>query len=125
LFKFVNGSKTADIKDGEVMLKIEVDNDALLDKYSFVGDYAPQLWLSEREDNAYWPSDHQTFFDNMKAERKSKSDFRLRFTTRVPLESASDRSQEFFHGKKPVDGVGPELTTLIYPILEDAVDPLE
>ena len=41
MFKFVNGSKTVDIKDGETMLKIEVDNDALLDKYSFVGDYAP------------------------------------------------------------------------------------
>ena len=65
LFTFENGLKIITTKENSI--KIQVDNDALLPKYQFIYDYAPRMWLSEKDDG-WWPGTHQEFFDNMKGE---------------------------------------------------------
>ena len=96
----------------------------MADKYGFVSDYAPQVWLSETDDG-YWPSDLQTFFNNTKREVNS---YQINLQTRIPLKNGLDTSLPFFHGTKPINGVGPPVPTFIWPINADKkteTDPLE
>ena len=41
LFQFSDGSKIMQVSKGVEKLHVKVDNDALMDKYQFVYDYAP------------------------------------------------------------------------------------
>ena len=69
LFKFANGDKVCNLSGlSEVQVQVQVDNDALMEKYQFVYDFAPRMWLSELK-NGWWPLDLQTFFDNMQGQR--------------------------------------------------------
>ena len=51
LFKFKDGSKVLEIVKDDVIdlqkIKIEIDRDELMEKYQFVYDYAPIMWLDE------------------------------------------------------------------------------
>ena len=89
LFVFEDGSKMHKI-NGQTSIKVKVDNDSLLEKYKFVEQYAPRMWLSEKE-NGWWPSDHQTYFDNMKA--FLNADNKIQMTTKIPLSGPRDQTQ--------------------------------
>ena len=54
LFSFADGSKVATTTFTD-HLKVQVDNDALLEKYSFVFDYGPRMWLAETDNDGWWP----------------------------------------------------------------------
>ena len=74
-------------------MKVTIDRDSLLEKYSFVETYGPRMWLSEKDDGWY-PSDINFFIDNMSPHSDSG---KLITTTTIPLEGVYDK-QEFFHG---------------------------
>ena len=64
MFQFPGGAKVTEIENGVSEIKVEVDNQKLLnEKYVFASEYAPQVWLSELDDG-WWPGDLQSFFDN-------------------------------------------------------------
>lgn len=122
LFKFSNDEKVAILEAGQTSIRVQVDNDALLDKYQFVWDHAPQMWLSEK-DNGFWPLDLQTFFDNVEGvshhdrNQEAYIDNRslLMLTTRIPLTGPYDTTQEWLHGKRPHNGESVPIHTFIFP----------
>ena len=80
-----------------------VDNDALLDKYQFIWDHAPQMWLSEPSENGFWPGELQTFFDNTMGishyikgengkEQYCDNKSLLMLTSRIPLSGPYDKT---------------------------------
>ena len=123
LFAFEDGSKVVTTSDSS--LKVQVDNTALLEKYQFIYDYAPRMWLSER-DNGYWPGTLQDFFDNTEGVSDTEGTYRCRLTTRVPLTGPYDRPR-FLYGTKPKKGKGVTVQTFILPVGADSsdMDPLE
>ena len=52
------------LEAGQTAVKVAVDNDELMKKYTFVSDHAPCLWLSEADDG-FWPWSVQDFFTHM------------------------------------------------------------
>ena len=103
---------------------MEIDNDALLEKYSFLYDYAPQMWLGE-DDDGWWPGELSTFFDNMEG---NPQDYKLSLQTRTPMTAPYGHDHEFFHGERPHDGKSVPIMTFILPVSADQqteMEPLE
>ena len=87
-----------------------------MQKYGFIYEHAPQLWLSE-DDDGYWPASVTTYFDHMKGlGHISGQESRLLLTTRIPLTDANDHSQPFMHGERPVDGKSFPVHTFLLPV---------
>ena len=70
-FMFEDGSKVLSVTDENVDLKkigVQIDTKKLIDeKYQFIFDFAPQMWLNERqsEDEGWYPGQVNTFIDQM------------------------------------------------------------
>lgn len=96
-----------------------------MEKYQFVTDHAPRMWLCEDDEGGWWPGTRQEFFDNTTAAKDSSHQIRL--TTRIPLTGPYDRSQAFIHGQKPVDGMVETVPAFIWPrnFVDSEMDPLE
>lgn len=103
-------------------LPVFVDDEELIStKYSFIYDNGPTMWLDE-DDDGWFPSSVNFF---LKQTSPESDDGILRTTTTIPLTKPEDK-QDFFHGQKPVDGLGAPCQTMILPVLsEDALDPVE
>jgi len=137
LFKIKStGSKemmldSSELRDADLSnIKLSIDRDALLDKYSFVWDYAPKMWLNERRKptkvlpEGWFPSTLEFFFDRTMGEVTDEGYMRL--TTQTPLEKPYSRLN-WFNGQQPdEEGLGAPCQTLIYPTgFTDSDDPVE
>ena len=99
---------------------------ALMEKYQFVYDYAPRMWLSEK-DNGWWPGSHQEFFDNMKGETL---DYKVSMTTKKEIKEPWGHREDFLHGHRPQDGKSFPIMTFVMPVVsaastDEGLDPLE
>ena len=130
-FMFEDGSKVLSVIDENVDLRkigVKVDSKKLIDeKYQFILDYAPQMWLNERqtEDEGWYPGQVSTFIDQMSLINPNGQGPRM--TTTIPLESPFEK-REFFHGEKPdSNGLGVPVQTFIMPTNAtlSTMDPLE
>lgn len=109
-FTFENGSKVLKIHESDSnhdlsKIAVKVDSKKLIDeKYRFILDYAPQMWLNERDDptEGWYPGQVNTFIDQMSLINPSGRGPRM--TTTIPLEKPYEK-RDFFHGEKP-DGNG-------------------
>lgn len=129
LFTFKDGTKSLTLSPGQQKVEVQVDNEALMKKYGFIYDHAPQLWLSE-DDDGFWPASVQEYFNHMYGvSRYHGQESKLMLTTRIPLKSVLDSSQPFMHGVRPVDGKSFPVHTFLLPVKpEDGttdMDPLE
>ena len=83
------------------------------------------MWLSEN-DNGFWPTNLQDFFDGTEA---IPDGYNMRFNTRTPLKWPwGNDDHEFFHGTRPVDGLGEAVHTFIMPMnttTSTEMDPVE
>ena len=108
---------------GVTSVDVQIDRQALLDKYQFVWDHAPRMWLAEKDTDGWWPLEIEEFFERVEG---ANHDGRLRLTTREPLQSAFHPGLKFLHGKRPSNGVGPSMKTFVLPMgADEENDPLE
>ena len=110
------------LESGQTSIKVAVDNDELMKKYSFVSDHAPCLWLSE-DDDGYWPWPVEDFLTHMEGISHTDTVFnerKLMLQTRIPLTGPYDDSQAWMHGERPVDGKSFPVHTFILPVEPEA-----
>lgn len=100
VFKFKDGKKFAhfDLEnqlDGSgLFIPIEIDRDELIKHYQFAYDYAPKMWLDEKQDDPWFPSTLEFFLENTMPENTSGL---LTATTKEPLTDPYQKLQ-FFNG---------------------------
>lgn len=93
-----------------------------MEKYQFIYDYAPRMWLNEDPENPWFPSTLDFFLRNVQPENLNGE---VNTFTVEPITSEDPYViYDFFHGQEPVDGLGSPVQTLVFPY-EPQTDPMQ